>query len=130
MQYLKSLEPPEEVCVINNIQKRGTTFPVSIQYKQTHIDSNALMDTGATRSCMNYNTAYKMGKNCIRQFETMQVVGADSSNLGAVGTIECKITIGDVEVEQTFIVCHHLRRNVILGMDFAKNNQAGVSWTR
>ena len=88
------------------------------------------MDTGATRSCMNYSTAYKMGKNCIRQFETMQVVGADGSDLGAVGTIDCKIMIGDVEVEQTFIVCRHLRRNVILGTDFAKNNQAGVSWTR
>ena len=60
----------------------------------------------------------------------MQVVGADGSDLGAVGMIECKITIGDVEVEQTFIVCRHLRRNVILGTDFAKNNQAGVSWTR
>ena len=76
---------------------------------------------------MNYSTAYKLGKNCIRQFETMQVVGADGSDLGAVGMIECKITIGDIEVEQT---CHHLRRNVILGTDFAKNNQAGVSWTR
>ena len=102
-------------------------FPVSIQNKQAHMDSNALMDTGAKRSCMNYSTAYKMGKNCIRQFETIQVVGADGSNLGAVGTIDCKVMIGDVEVEQTFIVCCHLRRNVILGTDFAKNNQAGVS---
>ena len=79
---------------------------------------------------MNYSMAYKMGKNCIRQFETMQVLRADASNLGAVGTIECKITIGDVEVEQTFIVCCHLSRNVILGTDFAKNNQAGVAWMR
>ena len=116
--------------MVNNIQKRGTTFPVSIQNKQTRIDSHALMDTGATRSCMNYSMAYKMGKNCIRQFKTMQVVGADGSDLGAVGTIECKIMIGDIEVEQVFIVCRHLRRNVILGTDFAKNNQAGVSWTK
>ena len=116
--------------MINNIQKRGTTFPVSIQSKQLCIDSNVLRDTGATRSCMNYSMAYKMGKDCIRQFKTMQVVRADGSDLGAVGMIECKITIGDIEVEQTFIVCRHLRRNVILGTDFAKNNQAGVSWTR
>ena len=88
------------------------------------------MDTEATRSCMNYNTAYKLGKEQIEQFNTMQVVGADSSDLGAVGTITCKISLGDIEVEQTFIVCRHLRRNVILGMDFAKSNQAGVSWTR
>ena len=35
-----------------------------------------------------------------------------------------------MEVEQTFIVCRDLRRNVILGTDFAKENQAGVSWTK
>ena len=35
-----------------------------------------------------------------------------------------------MEVEQVFIVCRHLRRNLILGTDFAKENQAGVSWTR
>ena len=88
------------------------------------------MDTGATKSCMNYSTAYKLGKNNIKQFKTTQVVGADGSDLGAVGTLQCKITIGDIEVEQAFIVCRHLRRNVILGTDFAKQNQAGVSWTR
>ena len=79
---------------------------------------------------MNYSTANKLGKNNIKQFRTMQVVGADGSNLGVVGMLQCKITIGDIEVEQTFIVCRHLRRNVILGTDFAKQNQAGVSWMR
>ena len=69
MQYLRMLEPPEEVCVINDIQKRGTTFPVSIQNKHMQIDSNALMDTGATRSCMNYSTAYKLGK---KEYKTVQ----------------------------------------------------------
>ena len=129
-QYLMTLEPPEEICVINNIQKRGTTFPVSIKNVQKSIDSTVLMDTGATRSCMNYNTAYKLGKGQIKQFDTMQAVGADGSDLGAIGTITCKISLGDIEVEQTFIVCRHLRRNVILGTDFTKSNQAGVSWTR
>ena len=38
--------------------------------------------------------------------------------------------MGDIEVEQTFIVCRYLRGNVILGTDFAKQNQAGISWTR
>ena len=79
------------------------------------------------RSCMNYGMAYKMGKNCIRQFKTIQVVGDDGSDLGAVGTIECKITIGDVEVEQTFIVCRHLRRNVILGTDLPKTTRQEFS---
>ena len=55
------------------------------------------MDTGATRSCMNYNTTYKLGKEQIKQFNTMQVVGADGSDLGAAGTITCKICLGDIE---------------------------------
>ena len=38
--------------------------------------------------------------------------------------------MGDIEVEQAFIICKHLRRNLILGTDFTKTNQAGVSWTR
>ena len=86
--------------MINDIQKRGTTFPVSIQNKQIRIDSNALMDTGATRSCMNYSTAYRVGRNNIKQFRTLQVVGADGSDLGAVGTLQCKVTIGDIEVDK------------------------------
>ena len=63
---------------------------------------------------MNYSTAYKLGKNNIKQFRTMQVVGAEGSDLGAVGTIKCKIMIGNIELEQTFIMCRYLRRNVIL----------------
>ena len=113
-----------------NIQNRGTTFPASIKNTHKTVEARILMDTGATRSCMNYNTAYKLGKEQIKQFNMMQVVGADGSDLGAVGTITCKISLGDIEVEQTFIVCRHLRRNMILGTDFARLNQAGVSWTR
>ena len=121
MQYLTTLEPPEEVCVINNIQKRGTTFLICIRKPQKSIDSNALMDTGATRSCTNYNTAYRLGKDQIKQLNTMQVVGADGSDLGALGTISCKISLGDIEVEQPFIVCRHLRRNVNLRHRLRKN---------
>ena len=108
MQYLTTLEPPEEVCVVNNIQKRETTFPISIRNLQIKVDSNALMDTGATRSCMNCSTAHRLGRGQIKQFNTMQVVGADGSDLGVLGTLTCKITIGDMEIEQTFIVCRYL----------------------
>ena len=30
---------------------------------------------------------------------------------------------------QNFIVCRELRRNIILGVDFAKRNCAGIQWT-
>ena len=79
---------------------------------------------------MNYSTMYKLGKDQIKQFNTVQVVAADGSDLGAVGILSCKISLGDIEMDQTFIVCKHLRRNIILGTDFTKENQPGVSWTR
>ena len=79
---------------------------------------------------MNYKTAHQVGKGKIKLFNKMQVVGADGSDLGAVGEITCHIEIGDTTIQQTFIVCKHLRRNTILGTDFTKKNYVGVSWTR
>ena len=32
-------------------------------------------------------------------------------------------------VQQEFIVCRQLHRNLILGVDFARKNCVGVSWT-
>ena len=119
------MEPPEEVCVVNNRQKRGTTFPVMIQGPATCVEHNVLLDTGATRSCMNYKTAHLLGKGTIKPFNSMQVVGADGSDLGAVGELQCNIEIETLR--QTFIIYKHLRRNVILGTDFTKKNYAGVS---
>ena len=83
--------------MVNNIQKRGTTFPILIRL-QTKIDCNALMDTGMTRSCMNYTTAFKLGRDQIKQFNAMQVVRADGSDLGAIGTLKCRITVWDTEL--------------------------------
>ena len=49
-----------------------------------------------------------------------QVVGAEGTSLGAIGTIECELKIGKETCKQTFLVCQNLRRNLILGVDFAK----------
>ena len=79
---------------------------------------------------MNYKTAHQIGKGKIKPYNKMQVVGADGSDLGAVGEIRCDIEVGDIVLQQDFIVCKHLRRNIILGTDFTKKNYVGVSWTR
>ena len=36
----------------------GTTFPVTINLQ---VEVNTLYDTGATRSCMNYDTFFNLG---------------------------------------------------------------------
>ena len=58
------------------------------------------------------------------------VVGANGTSLGAIRKINCKIEIGKERFKQTFLVCENLTRNLILGVDFAKQHAAGVHWTK
>ena len=87
------------------------------------------MDTGALRSCINYNTFVKLAKTTLRNKWVPKVVGADGSDLGSMGTVQLTLVLGDRTVQQEFIVCRQLKRNIILGVDFARRNCAGVSWT-
>ena len=46
-----------------------------------------------------------------------------------MGSVELTLILGVNKVKQQFIVSRKLRRNIILGVDFAKHNCAGVQWT-
>ena len=80
------------------------------------------------RSCINYNTFRKLNVQ-LTQREVPKVIGADGSDLGSMGTVQLMLGIGSSKVTQNFIVCRELRRNIILGVDFAKCNCAGIQWT-
>ena len=79
-------------------------------------------------SCINYNTFRKLNVPLI-QHEVPKVIGADGGDLGSMGTVQLTLGIGSSKVTQNFIVCRELRRNIILGVDFAKRNCAGIQWT-
>ena len=59
-----------------------------------------------------------------------KVVGASGSSLGVLGRTTCEISINGITVKQDFLVCEHLKRHLILGIDFARTNRAGVHWTK
>ena len=80
------------------------------------------------RSCINYNTFRKLNEQ-LTQCEVLKVIGADGGDLGSMGIVQLTIRIGTSKVTQDFIVCRELRRNIILGVDFAKRNCAGIQWT-
>ena len=80
------------------------------------------------RSCINYNTFRKLNVQ-LTQREVPKVIGADGGDLGSMGTVQLTLIIGSKKVTQKFIVCRELRRNIILGVDFAKRNCAGIQWT-
>ena len=79
---------------------------------------------------MNYNTFMKLGNCNLRHQGTPTVTAADGGNLGAIGITTCKICLGTETIKQDFIVCTYLKRNLILGIDFAHSNCAGIEWTK
>ena len=109
--YLQIIAEQEEVCYVNNdMQKRGTSFPIFFpDSKDPEIVWDSLMDTGVTRSCMNYNTFMKLGNSNLRQHGTPTVTVADGGNLGAIGITTCKIRLGTEIIKQDFIVCTYLK---------------------
>ena len=80
------------------------------------------------RSCINDNTFCKLNLP-LTQREVPKVIGADGGDLGSMGTVQLTLGIGSSKVTQNFIVCRELRRNIILGVDFAKHNCTGIQWT-
>ena len=93
---------------------------------------NTLFDTGATRSVMSADT-FKILKLNDKDLDTKNipiVVGANRTSLGAIGQITCEFQIGKEKCKQTFLVCQNLKRNLILGIDFAQKNAAGVQWMK
>ena len=46
-----------------------------------------------------------------------------------MGIVQLMLKLGDKEVFQDFVVCRQLKRDVILGADFGKQNCAEVEWT-
>ena len=131
-EYLQVIAEQEEICYINNdVQKRGTSFTIFFpESKDPETMWDSLIDSGATRSCMNYDMFIKIGNGNLRQRGTPTVTAADGGNLGALGITTYKIRLGMERVKQDFIVCTHLKRNIILGIDFARSNCAGIEWTK
>ena len=58
------------------------------------------------------------------------VVGASGKSLGARGRTKCEVNINGRIFYQTFIVCEHLKRPIILSRDFSIQNCIGISWTK
>ena len=90
-----------------------------------------LFDTGATKSVMSGKMWRDLKLGPLDESNLPSVVGANGLSLGVLGCIRCTIAFKKDEdkFDQTFLVCEHLQRGVILGKDFARQNCAGVCWT-
>ena len=106
-------------------KKTGTTFPVMFDNKHNY---NALYDTGAGASLINYSAYVSLGQALDTGYQPF-VKNASGEDMGALGQVTCTFTINDQPFTQSFIVCRHMQRPVILGTDFTSTNFVGVIWT-
>ena len=107
----------------------GTVFQI---FANNNLDTkvNTLFDTGAMKSVMSWEMYKKLQLNELDTSSIPHVVGASGKSLGVRDRTKCKININGKIFYQTFIVCEHLKRPIILGRDFSIQNCIGIAWTK
>ena len=118
---------------IYNINELGPTTGTVFQIfanKNLDVKINTLFNTGAMKSVMSWKMYQKLNLNDLDMASIPHVVTASGESLGARGRTKCKININGRIFYQTFIVCEHLKRPIILGRDFSIQNCIGISWTK
>ena len=103
----------------------GTSFPVCIQDKEI----NALLDTGAEKSCMSIDMFAKL-KLSINAGKTPKLRNASGKDMETHGMMTAKFKMGNIIFVQDFVVCEDLVRPIIIGRDFTVSNFIGVILTR
>ena len=105
--------------------EQGTTFPT----KLWNTMCNALIDTGATRCCLNEKCYKKLQLAKIHLLQNVNVRSATGSNLAPVGLVNCTFELGETKFSSDFIVCKNLTRPLILGRDFLIQNHVSVRYS-
>ena len=90
--------------------EQGTTFPTKVGSTLC----NALIDTGATRSCMSEAYHQKLHLNTICLLSNIHARSATGSNLTPLGIVDCTFELGKIAFTSDFIVCKNLTRPLIL----------------
>ena len=106
--------------------ERGTTFLIDIQGSKC----NALIDTGATRSCISEAYFKTLPHQNLKGLHKVAVRSASGSSLAPVGFMTCNITLGNKTFQHDFIVCKHLMRPLILGREFLYENELKVYYSK
>ena len=118
---------------IYNIDELGPTTGTLIQVLANNnldVRINTVFNTGAMKSVMSWKMYKKLELNNLDTLSIPHVEGASGESLGARGRTKCEININGKIFYQTFIVCEHLKKPIILGRDFSIQNCIGISWTK
>ena len=99
----QNVDHTEEVIIGT---EHGTTFPTQIGTSLCH----ALIDTGATRSCISEKYYQSLPLTKIQFMQIINMRSATGSNLIPQGLINCSFEFGQIKFNGDFIVCKKLTR--------------------
>ena len=103
----------------------GATVPATLE----HTLHNALVDTGATRSCLSEEYYQQLLLPGLKPVHKLQVRTASGSSLCPTGTVTCDFKLVKQPFSFEFIVCKGLSRPCILGLDFLRKYKIGIGWS-
>ena len=86
--------------------EQGTTFPTKVGTMLC----NALIDTGATKSCMSESYYKMLHLDSICSVVNTCVRSATGSNLSPLGIVNCTLKLGKTTFVNDFIVCQNLTK--------------------
>ena len=115
------IDSAEEVIIGS---EQGTTFPTKVGSTLC----NALIDTGATKSCMSESYYRTLQIGSIHSLFNTYVRSTTGSNLSPLGIINYTFELGKTAFINDFIVCQNLTRPLILGTDFLMKNHIAVQY--
>ena len=90
--------------------EQGTTFPTKI----STLMCNALIDTGATKSCISEKYYQHLPSTKIHSLKNISVKSATGSNLIPLGMINCSFELGKIRFNSNLTICRNLTRPLIL----------------
>ena len=82
------------------------------------------------KSIMSLEMSKKLKLKDLDSTSIPHIEGASGKSLSARGRTKCEININRRIFYQTFIVCEHLKRPIILRRDFSIQNCISISWTK
>ena len=104
--------------------EQGTTFPTKIG---TSI-CNALIDTGATKSCISERFYQQLPIIKMQNLDHISVRSATGSNLTPLGVVHCSFKLGKITFTNSLIVCRNLTRPLIFRRDFLLQHNITVRY--
>ena len=112
---------------INNIRLsgvKGALIPVEIGITSPA----ALVDTGATCSCLSGAQYLEMGQCPFTALCKGTVQATTGGYMQPLGFLECSVKIQERVYQHKFIVCQNMVSAVILGIDFLRKFDIRISW--